>query len=107
MKHTGFRRHWGCNQNLRNEIEMGVYVQRLRSLVLELLGLLTACHLQGLGHKVTIITDKTSPNTTSDVAAAFWLPYKAAPIEKVHIWAEDTYNHLKKNVELVKGLSKF
>ncbi len=39
------------------------------------IGLATGCLLQRHGVKVTIYTEKETPNTTSDVSGAFWAPF--------------------------------
>ncbi len=54
-------------------------------------GLSCARLLQDAGHRVTIWADKRSPHTTSDVAAAFWYPYRVFPVEKVATWARDSF----------------
>jgi D-amino-acid oxidase len=41
---------------------------------------------------VTIIAHAVSPNTTSDVAAAIWYPYKAYPEEQVLEWGRFSFN---------------
>ena len=43
---------------------------------------------------VTIVTRDLPPNTTSDVAAAVWYPYKAEPRDKVLEWGRVTYEEL-------------
>ena len=50
-------------------------------------GLTTAIELARQGHDVEIWTKERTPHTTSDVAAAFWFPYAARPIEKVKRWS--------------------
>lgn len=50
------------------------------------------------GYKVHIAAKDLPPNTTSDVAAAFWMPYLSSPHEKVMKWARDTLTYLKENV---------
>ncbi len=54
-------------------------------------GLSCARLLQDAGHRVTIWAQRWSPHTTSDVAAAFWYPYKVFPAEKVATWARDSF----------------
>ena len=54
-------------------------------------GLSCARLLQEAGHRVTIWADKQSPHTTSDIAAAFWYPYRVFPVEKVKTWARDSF----------------
>lgn len=55
------------------------------------IGLTSAILLQESGYKVEIWSNKTSPDTTSDVAAAFWLPFNAEPMNKVLEWSKKTF----------------
>jgi D-amino-acid oxidase len=41
--------------------------------------------------KVEIITSKLPPNTTSNIAPAYWYPYRVYPEEKVLKWGEISY----------------
>jgi len=50
------------------------------------IGLSTAIRLREKGHPVTVWAKRFSPWTTSDVSAAIWYPYKAAPEDKVQQW---------------------
>ena len=65
------------------------------------IGLTTALALVRRGdamhrrHEVEIWAKESTPDTTSDVAAAFWLPYAAHPIEKVTRWAAESYTQFK------------
>jgi D-amino-acid oxidase len=53
------------------------------------IGLTTAVCLFNAGYKnITIYADKISPNTTSDVAAAIWVPYKVEPEELTFEWCK-------------------
>lgn len=54
-------------------------------------GLSTAILLQRAGHRVTIWAADTPPRTTSNVAAAFWYPYRVDPVDRVRGWAEGSY----------------
>jgi D-amino-acid oxidase len=54
-------------------------------------GLSTALNLSKAGHKVKIVAEKTTPHTTSDVAAAFWSPYHVDGYE--HQWAADSLSY--------------
>jgi D-amino-acid oxidase len=54
-------------------------------------GLTTATVLQESGFEVTIWAKDLPPDTTSNVAAAIWLPYKAYPQNKVHLWGKRTF----------------
>lgn len=50
-------------------------------------GLTTAVELARAGLTVEVWARELTPRTTSDVAAAFWYPYAAYPIERVMEWA--------------------
>jgi len=54
-------------------------------------GLSCAHELASAGHPVEIWTAKPATETTSMVAAAFWYPYRADPIERVAPWAAASY----------------
>lgn len=54
-------------------------------------GLSCARLLQEQGHRVRIWAATQSPRTTSDVAAAFWYPYRVYPEERVARWARDSF----------------
>jgi len=60
------------------------------------------------GHSVRIVAASLPPDTTSNVAAAYWYPYKVSPQDKVLSWASYSY---KKFLELTKvpesGISVF
>ncbi len=56
------------------------------------IGLTTALVLAEQGDRVELWSKEFSPHTTSDVAAAFWYPYEAYPIEKVTAWAMESYS---------------
>ena len=43
---------------------------------------------------VTIMSDKFHPDITSSVAAAVWVPYKVAPLDKAKRWCEHSLVHL-------------
>ncbi|KAL1488313.1 hypothetical protein ABEB36_014792 [Hypothenemus hampei] len=65
------------------------------------IGLTTAIELlEKLGNfiKVTIVADKFSPNTTSDIAAGLWEPYLLAENSEEDIlrWGGETYQYLIK-----------
>lgn len=59
-------------------------------------GLSTAVRLLEAGCDVTVIARDRTPETTSDVAAAFWYPYLAGPREKVAAWGAETYAVLRR-----------
>lgn len=44
------------------------------------------------GADVKILADRLPPDITSNVAAAYWYPYKVGPEEKVLKWAVHSYN---------------
>jgi D-amino-acid oxidase len=57
-------------------------------------GLSCAERLLRRGFPVTVIAANLPPNTTSDVAAAVWFPYKAYPEARVVTWGKTTYDEL-------------
>jgi len=62
-------------------------------------GLSTGIRLIESGHKVNIFTDKSSPDTVSDTAAAWWYPFLAEPVEKTNRWSVETYHELVRLME--------
>jgi len=58
-------------------------------------GLSCAVRLLEAGADVTVIARELSPANTSDVAAAFWYPYRAGPRDKVMQWGAATYARLR------------
>ena len=54
-------------------------------------GLTCAAALQEAGHRVVIWTRMRPPQTTSNVAAAFWYPYRAFPFDRVARWSARSY----------------
>ena len=54
-------------------------------------GLTTGLELQRAGHTVRIWARDMPPDTTSNVAAAVWYPYKAYPAERVAAWGATAY----------------
>ncbi|MFO0884044.1 MAG: FAD-dependent oxidoreductase [Pirellulales bacterium] len=58
-------------------------------------GLTTALSLQKLGLEVDILTELLPPETTSQVAAAFWYPYLVEPAEKASRWGEASYHQFE------------
>ena len=54
-------------------------------------GLSCAICLQQAGFSPTVYSDKWTPNTTSDVAAAVWYPFTVEPEEKVAVWGKASY----------------
>lgn len=55
-------------------------------------GLTSAIRLAEDGHVVRVLARDQSPNTTSDVAAAIWGPYKCEPVEQVTQWAVESFS---------------
>ncbi|WP_372369716.1 FAD-dependent oxidoreductase [Candidatus Uabimicrobium sp. HlEnr_7] len=55
-------------------------------------GFTCAICLQKAGFSPTIYSNKWSPETTSDVAAAVWYPFTVEPLDKVTVWGEKSYN---------------
>lgn len=58
-------------------------------------GLSTGLCLLEAGHNVTIWARELPPQTTSNVAAAVWLPFKAFPVERVTAWGKTTFQRFK------------
>ena len=58
-------------------------------------GLSTAIRLIESGHEVEIISDKFSPETVSDVAAAVWYPFLVKPADRADKWGIVTYDVLE------------
>ena len=58
-------------------------------------GLSTAIRLLESGHEVEVVSDKFSPETVSDVAAAIWYPFLVKPADKADNWGLVTYNVLE------------
>ena len=59
-------------------------------------GLTCAVRLLESGHEVEVISDKFSPETVSDVAAALWYPFLTAPAERADEWGRVTYLELER-----------
>ena len=59
-------------------------------------GLTCAVKLLESGHEVEIVSDKFSPETVSDVAAAVWYPFLTAPAERAGEWGKVTYQELER-----------
>jgi len=55
------------------------------------IGLTTGMRLIEAGWRVTIVAREETPHTTSDVAAAFWYPYKVESSARVASWAAVTH----------------
>ena len=59
-------------------------------------GLSCAARLLEEGHEVEVVSDRFSPDTVSDVAAAIWYPFLTAPAKRVDAWAVATYSELER-----------
>lgn len=57
-------------------------------------GLSTGILLQEAGYQVEIWAKDVPPNTTSDVAAAFWYPYLCSPRDKAIVWSKFSREYL-------------
>ena len=69
-------------------------------------GLSTGIRLLEQGHGVKIIAKEFSPNTVSDVAAAWWYPFLVEPVKKTNKWSSETFYELirlkeEENVECI------
>jgi len=64
-------------------------------------GLSSGIRLIESGHDVQIVSDKFSPETVSDVAAAIWYPFLVKPADKAGTWGIVTYSVLE---ELCEGV---
>ena len=58
-------------------------------------GLTTAIRLLESGHEVEIVSEKFSPETVSDVAAAIWYPFLVKPADRADTWGIVTYDVLE------------
>ncbi|MDY7228828.1 FAD-dependent oxidoreductase [Hyalangium rubrum] len=77
-------------------------------------GLSCGIRLLEAGHTVEIWARELPPNTTSDVAAAVWSPYKAWPQDRVTTWAGRTLEVLcalaerpEAGIQVVRGVELF
>ena len=59
-------------------------------------GLSCAVRLLEAGHEVEVISDRFSPDTVSDIAAAIWYPFLTAPAERADGWGIATYAELER-----------
>ena len=62
-------------------------------------GLTSAIRLLEEGHSVDIHARDITPHTTSDVAAAFWCPYRVGPQDRALEWARFTHGIFTKEME--------
>ncbi len=58
-------------------------------------GLSSGIRLLESGHDAHIVSDKFSPETVSDVAAAIWYPFLVRPAERADTWGIVTYDVLE------------
>lgn len=66
------------------------------------IGLSSAIRLLEKGHSISIVARDVTPHTTSDVAAAFWCPYRVGPIERALDWASHTFEVLASQEGLIE-----
>ena len=59
-------------------------------------GLSCAVRLLEEGHEVEVISDRFSPDTVSDIAAAIWYPFLTAPADRADGWGIATYAELER-----------
>ena len=59
-------------------------------------GLSCAVRLLEEGHDVEVVSDRFSPDTVSDVAAAIWYPFLTAPADRADTWGLVTYAELER-----------
>ena len=59
-------------------------------------GLSCAVRLLEAGHDVEVVSDRFSPDTVSDVAAAIWYPFLTAPADRADTWSVVTYAELER-----------
>ena len=67
-------------------------------------GLSTGIRLLEAGCSVVIFADKSSPDTVSDTAAAWWYPFLVEPLEKTNRWSAETFSELVR-LSVEEGLS--
>lgn len=58
-------------------------------------GLSSGIRLLENGHDVQIVSEKFSPETVSDVAAAVWYPFLVKPANRADNWGIETYDFLE------------
>ena len=58
-------------------------------------GLSSGIRLLEGGHDAHIVSEKFSPETVSDVAAAIWYPFLVKPADRADTWGIVTYNVLE------------
>ena len=57
-------------------------------------GLSCGIKLLESGYRTRIVSRDVSPDTVSDIAAAWWYPFLAEPVEKTTRWSIETYHEL-------------
>jgi len=74
-------------------------------------GLTTAVRLLEAGFKVRIVARDRTPNTTSDIAAAVWYPFRCGPPDRALLWSRRTFRALRElsrdpdtGVTMVEGI---
>ncbi len=58
-------------------------------------GLTSAVRLLEAGFRVRIVARERTPNTTSDVAAAVWYPFRCGPPDRALLWSRSTFRALR------------
>lgn len=58
-------------------------------------GLSSAVRLLEAGFNVRIVTRERTPNTTSDIAAAVWYPFRCGPPDRTLLWSRRTFRALR------------
>tara|TARA_B100001250_G_scaffold345303_1_gene314669 strand:- start:1504 stop:2442 length:939 start_codon:yes stop_codon:yes gene_type:complete len=58
-------------------------------------GLSSGIKLLERGHDVQIVSERFSPETVSDVAAAIWYPFLVKPADRADTWGIETYDVLE------------
>lgn len=59
-------------------------------------GLSCGIILQEYGYKTSIVAANIPPSTTSDIAPAYWYPYRVNPLERVLKWGAISYEYFTK-----------
>ena len=64
------------------------------------MGLSCGVRLLEHGWRVTILARERTPNTTSDVAPALWMPFRAFPIDRVLAWARASHAEFRRLAQM-------
>lgn len=83
------------------KIEGFYYMPHIAVIGAGVIGLSVAIELLRREYNVTIYAENISPNTTSDVAAAIWAPFRIEPAEQAMQWAIDSLKRFKQITEVV------